>query len=99
MHDKALADAWRRAPSATPPRLGRSIELWRLRGQHDVLRGLTIETSFGYGLGLELDTELIMLFLQPSLDTLVAKAERIEAVLRAKDWHVIAPGRERSVPR
>ena len=37
-------------PAATPP-----IELWRLRGATDDLRGLAFETSFGYALGLELD--------------------------------------------
>jgi hypothetical protein len=97
MHEKAFIDASLRARSRAPSRTGPSIELWRLRGQKDVLRGLVIETSFGYGLGLELDTELIMLFLQPNLDTLVAKADRIETALKAQGWRLITGGG--SVPR
>jgi hypothetical protein len=99
MHEKAFIDASHRAPTTPPPRTGQFIELWRLRGEHYVLRALVIETSFGYGLGLELDTELIMLCLLPSLDTLVAKAERIETVLRAKGWRPRPQGCERSVAR
>ena len=47
-----------------------------------VLRGLAVETSFGHALGLELDTELVLLHLQPSLDALLAYAARLEAALR-----------------
>ena len=43
------------------------IVLWSVRGATDALRGLAIETSFGYALGLELDSELVLLHLQPSL--------------------------------
>lgn len=76
--------------------------LWRLRGATDDLRGLAIETSFGYALGLELDTELVLLHLQPSLECLVAQADRIEAALVAQGWHVIEPrptGRSRHASR
>jgi hypothetical protein len=62
------------------------IELWRLRGAADDLRALAVETSFGYALGLELDTELVLLSLQPSLDTLVAYAERIQRALQPQGW-------------
>jgi hypothetical protein len=62
------------------------LELWRVRGATDELRGLAIETSFGYALGLELDHELVLLHLQPSLDVLVAYADRIEAALLAQGW-------------
>jgi hypothetical protein len=72
------------------------LELWRLRGAADDLRGLAIETSFGYALGLELDTELIVLYLQPSLEYLVAYAERIEAALIAQGWASITERGRRS---
>ncbi len=65
------------------------IELWRLRGAKDELRGLAFETSFGYALGLELDAELVLLHLQPTLDTLVAYADRIQIALQAQGWALI----------
>jgi hypothetical protein len=74
-------------------------ELWRLHGATDDLRGLAIKTSFGYALGLELDAELVLLHLQPSLDSLVATAERIETALIAQGWSVIPSRGERSVLR
>ncbi len=63
-----------------------ALELWRMHGATDDLRGLAIETSFGYALGLELDRELVLLHLQPSLEVLVAYAERIESALLAQGW-------------
>jgi hypothetical protein len=63
-----------------------SFELWRVRGATDDLRGLAIETSFGYALGLALDRELVLLLLQPSLEVLVAYADRIETALLAQGW-------------
>ena len=78
-------------------RLRRPIVLWALRGATDDLRGLAFETSFGYALGLELDAELVLLHLQPSLEHLVAYAERMETALRAQGWQVIEePSFERS---
>ena len=65
------------------------LELWHVRGASDDLRGLAIETSFGYALGLELDRELVLLHLQPSLDVLVAYADRIEAALLAQGWQPV----------
>ena len=65
------------------------IELWRLRGATDDLRGLAFETSFGYALGLELDAELVLLHLQPNLESLVAYADRIQAALQAHGWSVV----------
>ena len=78
-------------PNAQPVRTARTRsapahELWRLRGATDDLRGLAIETSFGYALGLELDHELVLLHLQPSLDTLVTAADRLELALLAQGW-------------
>ena len=72
-----------RRPEATP------IELWRLRGATDDLRGLAFETSFGYALGLELDAELVLLHLQPNLESLVAYADRIQAALQAHGWALV----------
>jgi hypothetical protein len=77
-HTPTGVSARRRSP---PP-----IELWRLRGAADDLRALAFETTFGYALGLELDTELVLLSLQPSLDTLVAYAERIQLALQPQGW-------------
>ena len=65
------------------------IVLWQLRGATDDLRGLAIETSFGYALGLELDAELVLVHLQSSLETLVAYADRIEAALLAQGWQLV----------
>lgn len=65
------------------------IELWRLRGATDELRGLAFETSFGYALGLELDAELVLLHLQPTLESLVAYADRIHAALQAQGWALV----------
>lgn len=68
-------------------------ELWRLHGATDVLRGLAVETSFGYALALELDREVILLHLQPDLDTLVEWASRIERNLIANGWRPSATPR------
>ncbi len=76
-HERAAAHI----PSARCP-----LELWRVRGATEDLRGLAIDTSFGYALGLELDEELVLLHLQPSLEVLVAYADRIEAALLAQGW-------------
>jgi hypothetical protein len=45
-----------------------------------------LRTSFGYALGLELDTELVFLHVQPNLEQLVAFADRIHAALQAQGW-------------
>ena len=75
------------------------IELWRLRGATDELRGLAFETSFGYALGLELDAELVLLHLQPTLDTLVAYADRIQAALQAHGWSLVEDSSTKSRSR
>lgn len=66
--------------------LNPSRELWRLRGAHDHLRALAIETSFGFTFALELDTEIVLQHLQPSLDTLLEYADRIETALLTQGW-------------
>ncbi len=73
-----------RRPRESPP-----IELWRLRGAIDELRGLAIETSFGYALGLELDAELVLLHLQPTLESVIAYADRIQVALQAQGWALV----------
>jgi hypothetical protein len=78
-----------RSSGRSPTARARPLELWRLHGATDDLRGLAIETSFGYALGLELDTELVLLHLLPTLEDLVAYADRIEAALVDQGWHVI----------
>jgi hypothetical protein len=87
------------APSGSPSTLTRSrsshrcdlppMELWRLRGSTDELRGLACETSFGYALGLELDAELVLFHLQPTLDEVIAYADRIQAALTTQGWRVV----------
>ena len=73
--------------------------LWRLQGATDELRALAVETSFGYALVLELDRERILLLLQPSLETLVAYADRIEAALLAQGWQRLPDTPSRSLER
>ena len=65
------------------------IELWRLHGATDDLRALAVETSFGYALGLELDAELVLLHLQPTLESVVAYADRIQTALQAQGWALV----------
>lgn len=69
----------------TPP----PTVLWRMRGATDDLRGLLFETSFGFALGLELANELVLLQLQPNLESLATYAERIESTLISQGWRVI----------
>ena len=73
------------------PRTTISHELWRLQGSADDLRGLAVETSFGYAFALELAGEFVLLHLQPSIEVLVDYAERIEIGLRAQGWQPTAP--------
>jgi hypothetical protein len=91
MSDKPYGSRSPEHPSPTPcgRRSRRPIELWRLRGATDDLRGLAFETSFGYALGLELDAELVLLHLQPDLERLVAYSDRIHAALCAQGWQTI----------
>ena len=63
--------------------------LWRLRGATDDLRGLAIETSFGYALGLELDAELVLLHLQPNFECLIGYADRLESALIKQGWRSV----------
>lgn len=79
-------DGARRTVRPDAARHPNPIVLWSVRGATDDLRGLAIETSFGYALGLELDSELVLLHLQPSLEVLVAYADRIETALLAQGW-------------
>lgn len=78
-----------RPPKLKQQHAAHPIELWRLRGATDDLRGLVIETSFGHAFGLELDAELVLLHLQPSLKCLVAYADRLESALIKQGWRAI----------
>jgi hypothetical protein len=85
-------DAWRmRQPQQwkTPRIAPHPIELWRLHGAKLEVRCLAMETSFGYAFGLELDTELLLKFLQPNLECLIAYADRFEAALLEQGWQPI----------
>jgi hypothetical protein len=94
------------APSAdhTPLKRSRSsrrrepspIELWRLRRGTNDLRGLALHTSVGYALGLELDTELVLMHLQPTLESLIAYGGRIQTALQAEGWALV---KESSIQR
>jgi hypothetical protein len=79
-HPPALRSPWH-----TPL----AMELWRFRGARDELRGLAIETSFGYAFGLELATELVLFHLYRNLESMVACADRVETALLAQGWEPI----------
>ena len=64
------------------------VLLWRLHGATNDLACAAVETSYGYALCLELGGEPILLELQPGLETLTAKAERLEASLLTRGWEV-----------
>jgi hypothetical protein len=90
MHDMAFADQSGGQPlSCTHLLRVHAVTLWRLHGATDDLDCLAVETSFGYALGLTLDTELVLLLLQPTLECLVACADRLESALVAQGWQVI----------
>ena len=76
---------------AHPPR---PIELWRMGGATDELRGLAFETSYGYAFGLELGAELVLLHLERNIESMVAYAARIERALVAQGWKVIDEERD-----
>jgi hypothetical protein len=65
-----------------------TVELWRLHGATELLRALAIETSYGDALALELDSEVVLLHLQPDEDSLIANADHYRAILIAQGWQV-----------
>ena len=87
------SDAWRMRQRQrswkTTRMVPHPIELWRLHGDELDLRGLAIETSFGYAIGLELDTELLIQLMQPDLECLIAYSDRLRAACLAQGWHPI----------
>ena len=95
MNNPASRDQQQRNSSAKPTSIGTPrltpppIILWRLRGATEDLCGVVIETSFGYALGLELDTELVLLHLQPNMESLVTYANRIESALLSQGWQLV----------
>lgn len=68
------------------PASSQRIPLWHLRGALEELACIARPTSWGYALGLELGGDLILLELQPSVETLVDKAARLEAWLITQGW-------------
>ena len=100
MHENTSTDhCGPRHPSSDRRRAPRPIVLWHLHGATDDLRGLAVETSYGYALGLELDAELVLLHLQPNLECLIAYADRIEAALVAQGWHIVAEHPKHTITR
>jgi hypothetical protein len=65
------------------------MPLWRLRRDAKNLACLVVETSFGYALRFDFDGELVWWELQPTLEGLVASADRTESALVARGWQVI----------
>jgi hypothetical protein len=51
---------------------------------------VAVETSYGYALSLELGGEPILLELQRSLETLAAKAGRLERWLLTRGWEIVS---------
>ncbi len=92
-------DRFRQRPRVFPTRVmqrqqpdaatGVRVVLWRLKGAVEQLVCVSVTTSFGYALGLELGAELILLELQPNLELLVAKSSRLERWLLARGWLAI----------
>jgi hypothetical protein len=99
MTESPSADRQPRVPASSSPsprhQLPPPIVLWRLRGATDELCGVVIETSFGLALGLELDTELVLLHLQPNWDTLAIYADRLASALISQGWQVVSATAER----
>jgi len=62
------------------------LVLWRLRRAPDDFVCTTVLTSYGYALALELSGELIRFELEPNLEHLAQKAERLEAWLVTHGW-------------
>jgi hypothetical protein len=66
------------------------VLLWRLHGATNDLACVAVETSYGYALSLELGGEPILLELQRSLETLAAKAGRLERWLLTHGWEIVS---------
>jgi hypothetical protein len=64
------------------------VLLWRLHGATNDLACAAVETSYGYALCLELGGEPILLELQRGLETLTAKADRLQESLLARGWEI-----------
>lgn len=104
--DSPRDDAFRQRPRVFPARTirrrlvdpaGTRVVLWRLRGAIEELVCLAVTTSFGYALGLELGSELVLLELQPTLELLVERSVRLERWLLTRGW--IALDDEITAPR
>ena len=72
----------------------RSTEAEASRGPRTV-RGLAVETCFGYAFALEVDGERIEQRLDAGVDALLARADRVEASLLAQGCRPIEDRRPR----
>jgi hypothetical protein len=80
-----------RVPSSADVRIPvkpHRVLLWRLHGATNDLACAAVETSYGHALCLELGGEPILLELQRGLETLTAKADRLEATLLPRGWEI-----------
>lgn len=93
-----------RAPDHRRRRSLPPIELWRMRDPSTeaeasrgprTVRGLAVETCFGYAFALEADGERIEQRLDAGVDALLARADRVEASLLAQGYRPVAARRSR----
>lgn len=62
------------------------LALWELRRAGEDLLCATVFTAYGCALAVALSGELIHLHLEPNVERLVRKAERLEARLLTRGW-------------
>jgi hypothetical protein len=82
-------DAWIRRPPRswrTPSSTPHLIELWCVEKDTDQVRGVAIETNFGYALGIDF---AVMLTFHPDRERLITAADRLEAPFLANGWKAI----------
>jgi hypothetical protein len=82
-------DAWNRRPPRswrTPSITPHLIELWCVEKDADQVRGLAMETPFGYALGIDFAVRLTF---HPDLEGLITAAGRLEAAFLAQGWRAV----------
>ena len=62
------------------------LALWELRRAGEDVLCATVFTAYGCALAIALSGELIHLQLEPNVERLVRKAERLQARLLARGW-------------
>jgi len=65
---------------------GDPLALWELRRAGDDLLFATVFTGYGCALAIALSGQLIHFQVEPNVERLVRKAERLEARLLARGW-------------